>query len=89
MDQVTSINIFNFNASRCSNIVKMRQFYDFQYDPSLVSIQEINIISALKVFSDKYQVFVNIEQDSVDGIGIATLVKKDIKIFEKMEELSE
>ena len=84
MEQVTSINIFNFNASRCSNIARLRQFYDFfePYDPSLVSIQEINIISALKVFSDKYQVFVNIEQDSVDGIGIATLVKKDIKIFD-------
>ena len=84
MDQVTSINIFNFNASRCSNIVRIRQFYDFfePYDPSLVSIQEINIISALKVFSDKYQVFVNIEQDSTDGIGIATLVKKNIKIVD-------
>ena len=82
MDQVININIFNFNASRCSSIVKIRQFYDFfePYDPSLVSIQEINISSALKVFSDKYQVLVNMEQKSMDGIGIATLVKKDIKI---------
>ena len=82
MDQVININIFNFNASRCSSIVKTRKFHDFfePYDPSFVSIQEINIASALKVFSDKYQVLVNMEQKSMDGIGIATLVKKDIKI---------
>ena len=83
MDQVISnINIFNFNASRCSNTVRIQKFYDFlePYDPSLISIQEINIISALKVFSDKYQVYVNMEQESVDGIGMATLVKKDIKV---------
>ena len=84
MDQSRNINIFNFNASRCSSLVKIRQFYDFleQYDPILVSVQEINIVSALKVFSDKYQVLVNMEKDSVDGIGIATLVKKNIKIFD-------
>ena len=62
--------------------MKIRQFYQFfePYDPVLVSIQEINVASALKVFSDKYQVYVNLEQESVDGIGIATLVKKDVKI---------
>ena len=82
MDQVININIFNFNASRCSSIVKIRKFHDFfePYDPSFVSIQEINIASALKVFSEKYKVLVNMEQKSKDGIGIATLVKKDIKI---------
>ena len=82
MEQVININIFNFNASRCSSIVKIRKFYDFiePYNPSLVSIQEINIASALKVFSDKYKVIVNMEQEAKDGIGIATLVKSDIKI---------
>ena len=82
MDQLTSMNIFNFNASRCRNTVKIQQFYEFfePYDPTLVSIQEINVVSALKVFSDIYQVYVNVEQESVDGIGIVTLVKKDVKI---------
>ena len=82
MEQVININIFNFNASRCSSIVKIRKFYDFiePYDPSLVNIQEINIASALKVFSNKYKVLVNMEQEAKDGIGIATLVKSDIKI---------
>ena len=65
MDQLTSMNIFNFNASRCRNTVKIQQFYEFfePYDPTLVSIQEINVASALKVFSDIYQVYVNLEQD--------------------------
>ena len=82
MDQLTCMNIFNFNASRCKNTVKIQQFYEFfePYDPTLVSIQEINVASALKVFSDIYQVYVNVEQESVDGIGIVTLVKKDVKI---------
>ena len=56
MDTVLEVNIFNFNASRCSNLGKIQQFYDYfkQYDPMLVCIQEINIASALRVFSDTY-----------------------------------
>ena len=36
--------------------------------------------SALKVFSEKFQVFINIEQGSQDGIGIVTLVKRGFHI---------
>ena len=43
-------------------------------------IQEINIVSALKVFSNKYQVFVNLEASSNDKIGIVSLVKKGIHV---------
>ena len=73
-------NIYNFNASRCSNLLRIRQFYDFfdSYDPTFVCIQEINVSSAIKVFSDKYQVFINLEQGSQDGIGIVSLVKKGL-----------
>ena len=53
-----------------------------QYDPIFVAIQEINIASALKIFSEKFQVLVNIEESSKDGIGIVSLIKKDINIVD-------
>ena len=82
METSSFFNIFNFNASRCSHLTKIRQFYDFfePYDPLFVCIQEINVHSALKVFSEKFQVFINIEQGSQDGIGIVTLVKRGFHI---------
>ena len=78
----SSINLFNFNAYRCSNLVRIEQFKGFldDYNPSFVCIQEINVTSALKVFSTKYQVFINLEPGSNDGIGIVTLVLKGIKV---------
>ena len=46
--------ILNFNASRTSSLIKIRNFMNFinQYDPIFVAIQEINIASALKIFSE-------------------------------------
>ena len=74
--------IMNFNASRTSSLIKIRNFLNFinQYDPIFVAIQEINITSAIKIFSEKFQVLVNIEEGSKDGIGILSLIKKDIHI---------
>ena len=76
------LNLFNFNAYRCSNLIRIEQFRIFfdDYIPSFVCIQEINVASALKVFSTKYQVFINLEPGSNDGIGIVTLVLKNIKV---------
>ena len=78
----SSFNIFNFNAYRSRSIEKIEKFLVFfdDYDPLFVCIQEINVVSALKVFSGKYQVFINFEPDSKDGIGIVTLEKRRIKI---------
>ena len=76
--------ILNFNASRTSSLIKIRNFLNFinQYDPIFVAIQEINITSAIKIFSEKFQVLVNIEEGSKDGIGIVSLIKKDIYIVD-------
>ena len=76
--------ILNFNASRTSSLIKIRNFLNFinQYDPIFVAIQEINITSAIKIFSEKFQVLVNIEEGSKDGIGIVSLIKKDIHIVD-------
>ena len=54
------------------------------YDPLFICIQEINVFSALKVFSGKFQVFINFEADSRDGIGIVTLVKKGITVSDNI-----
>ena len=60
--------IFNFNASRTSSLIKIRNFLNFinQYDPIFVAIQEINITSAIQIFYEKFQVLVNIEEGSKD-----------------------
>ena len=82
----SSLNIFNFNASRCSNFNKINSFLDFfgDYDPLCICIQEINVAGALKVFSQKYQVFINIENGVRDGVGIVTLIKKGFKILDSI-----
>ena len=41
-----------------------------------------NIRAALREFSGKYQVYVNIEKESKDGVGIVTLIRKGIKVFD-------
>ena len=76
------LNLFNFNAYRCSNLGRIEQFKEFldDYNPAFVCIQEINVTSALKVFSMKYQVFINLEPGSNDGIGIVSLVLKGINV---------
>ena len=85
-----ALNYINFNASRNSNLRKIEGFLNFlkEYDPIIVTIQEINICSSLKIFSDTFQVIINIEPDSRDGIGIVTLIKKGseywIQSFKKM-----
>ena len=60
---------------------RIQQFYHFfeAYDPLLVCIQEINIMNAIKVFSNKFQVYVNMEPGAKDGIGIVTLVKTGLE----------
>jgi len=85
--------MFNFNAFRCKNIDRIRSLYDFfeEYNPMFVFIQEISVSSTLRIFSDKFQVFVNIESEALDGIGIVTLVRKGIFVSDmivgKMEGL--
>ena len=82
----TFFNVINFNAYRCRNVAKVVSFSNFldQYNPSLVGIQEIYIETALKVFSSKYQVLVNLELGTKDGIGIVTLVKHGLKISDSI-----
>ena len=79
-----NLNILNFNASRTCSLVKINKFLEFlnEYDPIFVCIQEINVVGALKVFSSKFQVLINLEANANDGIGIVTLVKKGFPILD-------
>ena len=79
---MNSLNMINLNASRCRNIGKVREIYNFlgEYDPIIVCIQEINIATAIKIFSGAYQVFPNIEDQSKDGVGIVTLVRSNVEV---------
>ena len=54
------------------------------YDPFIVTIQEIHIGMAIKFFSGKFQIIVNLESNARDQIGICTLISKDIIIKDKI-----
>ena len=76
----------NLNASCTRNLDKTDNFMRFlgQYDPSIVNIQEINVQSALKIFSRQYQVIINIDMEAKDAVGIVTLIKKGITILDSI-----
>ena len=79
---MVNIAVINLNASRFRNRGRIEQIYSFlkEYDPYIVCIQEINVATALQVFDGRFQIFINIEKGSKDGIGIVTLVKLGIQI---------
>ena len=80
------LTVMNFNASRTRNLGKIENFLQFlgNYDPCIVNIQEINVQSALKIFSRKFQVIINIDMEAKDGVGIVTLIKKGVKILDSI-----
>ena len=80
------LRILNFNAYRAADlkkILKISKWIDF-FNPSIVTIQEIHVKNALMAFGEKFQVIINIESTSCDGIGICSLVRKNIKIFDQI-----
>ena len=79
---MNTYNMVNINAFRCHIREKIRDISNFLegYDPLIVCIQEIDINSALQVFDGKFQVFCNIEKDANDGVGIVSLVRRDIVV---------
>ena len=78
--------ILNFNAYRVTDkkkIFKIFKWMDF-YNPSVVTIQEIHVKNALMIFGEKFQVVINIESTSLDGIGICVLVKRNLRIHDQI-----
>ena len=79
-----NFTIINFNAYRCRNKQKIKEIHEFikGYEPSIVGIQEIFIQSAMSEFSKSYQVYFNIENSSKDGVGIVTLIRHGITVYD-------
>ena len=79
-----SLKIFNFNASRISSLQRIRAIKSIfeAFNADVISIQEIDIKSSVIVFGASYHVFVNLENEAKDSIGIVTLVRKTIKVKE-------
>ena len=79
---MNSFTVINFNGSRNRNIEKVGKILEFieEYKPSVVCIQELNVETALRVFSSKYQVYINIEDRNIDGVGIVTLVRIGLEV---------
>ena len=78
------------NFSRLSNGVKLLKILEQleKYNIDIICGQEIDIFSAVKFFSQKYQVFVNWDVKSKSNIGICTLIKKEFKVFEKIYSMN-
>ena len=51
------------------------------YDPLVVTIQEIHIGMAIKYFSDKFQIIVNLELNSMAQIGMCTFMLVHFSLF--------
>ena len=59
--KMNSFNILTLNFSRISNIKKILEIWAKleQYNLDVLCIQEVNVDSVIKCFSDKFKVFVN------------------------------
>ena len=83
---MVGFNIINLNAARCRSTAKVGDILRFllDYDPIIVCIQEISIVTALKVFSGNFQVYANIESKSKDVIGIVSLVRLGLHVKDEI-----
>ena len=72
------------NAHRITSKIRVTELLGLLRDknPSVVYLQEIGVRMAAQVFGTQYQVFINVDEEtmSMDGIGIATIVKKEIPV---------
>ena len=85
-DSNGNLIIVTANAHRIGRIDKVCQMKEaiMSEHPHIAFIQEIVISSALSVFSPLFQVFVNLEDSAIstDGVGMVTLVDKQVKIMD-------
>ena len=79
-----NLTVLTANAHRIGRREKILELLEAfkSYNPNIIFIQEIVINMALKIFSPHFQVFVNLETPSYDGVGIVTLVDNQIKVID-------
>ena len=78
--------IININASRIgteNRVLSLLQFLDI-YKPHIVCIQEIDVITGTKVFSNNFQVMSNFDHTGNNFIGMLTLIRKGVKVKETL-----
>ena len=82
--QNQNLVVITINAHRIGRREKILEFFEAikPSEPNVIFIQEIAINMALKIFSPHFQIFVNLETPSNDGVGIVTLVDKRIKVID-------
>ena len=76
----SKLKIITLNAHRIGRLSKILKLNEIIHreNAHFIHIQEIVVSSAIKVFSQEYQVLINYEQgaEDNDGVGIITLVAK-------------
>ena len=66
-------------AERFDKIINIKNFCEL-YSPHVICFQEIHIQTALKVFSEQYQVFINFH--TLQDVGIVTVIKNELKVID-------
>ena len=83
-DPINNAKIITANAHRISSEDKIKVLKSLLkgWNPTIVYLQEIGVVTAMEVFKPEYQVFINFQEGAMDnkGIGIATLVKEGVNV---------
>ena len=81
-----SFKILTLNFSRYKNMQKILEVWERlkQYELDCLCLQEIDVESAITCFEKDFKVIVNWDTKSNNKIGIAMLLKKSIKIEDKI-----
>ena len=76
--------VVTINAHRIGRREKILELYEAikSLEPNVIFIQEIVINMAIKIFSPNFQVFVNLETPTNDGVGIVTLIDQKMKVID-------
>ena len=81
---ISKLKVLTANAHRITTKFKVLEFLDLlrEKNPTVAYIQEIGTRMAVQVFAPHYEIFVNMDEETmgVEGIGIATIIKKGIPI---------
>ena len=80
------LKILSINSRRYRLREKIQRVYEFINDqePDVVLIQEASVAGYKQVVKDNYHVFMNVSSQARDGVGVVTLVKKNIKVYDIM-----
>ena len=82
----SKLKIISINAHRIGRLSKLLELNEIikMEKAQIIHIQEIVISSALKVFSEDYQMFINFEESAIntDGVGIITMVQKGMHVLD-------